>query len=70
MTAAHKELMLRYIKQCSGRVEFNGDCDICWVERPNVNLTLESYIDDGEGGITTMLPNLCLAHAMELDVVW
>ena len=70
MTAAHRELMLRYIKQCSGQVEIDDDCDVCFVERPNINMTLESYIDNGEGGITTLLPNLCLDHGRELDIVW
>ena len=70
MTAAHKELMLRYIKQCKGRVEFDGDCDVCWIERPGTELILESYISDGEGGLTNLAPILCPDHGRELGVVW
>ena len=70
MTAAHKKLMLRYIKQCEGRVVFDGCCDVCWIERPATELKLESYIGDGEGGITSLSPILCPAHGRELGVVW
>jgi hypothetical protein len=70
MTAAHKELMLRYIKQCSGEVEIRGDCDVCWAERPSARQTLESYLDDGEGSLTRLTPILCPDHGRELGVVW
>ena len=70
MTAAHKKLMLRYIKHCSGRIEVDNDCDVCWVERPDAELTLESYLSGDKDGLTSLTPTLCFDHGRELGVVW
>ena len=72
MTAAQKELMLRYIALYKEEgVNMDGGCDICLVNRLGKPLPtwLDAVFPNKKEGYGCR-PNLCLDHGRELGVVW
>ena len=72
MTAEQKKHMRAYLVQHHGEYIIGERCDVCHIDvidKAHYGL-LEYLTELDTGEFSHSLPNLCLDHGRELDILW